>query len=476
MVIVKDYHRFQDSDEKLKFMKKYHLAAPKTPDIPRLYYQPSSRSPRYQECKLLGYTKEYDTWSSMVIDCGEGPFEIHNDCLFDMQTPDRQKGHSLKKYSDSFVVFDFETTGINVRSCEIIQIGAIKYENGKEVATFNEYVKPEGPIPSAVTKLTGITELDVYNAASIDIVLKQFIDFIGDSILVGYNISSFDTTLLYDFAMILYGICISNDFIDVRYLIERYLKDQNIKLRDSKQTTIAEYFGIDTSQAHRALNDCYITLECYNIVFGVTTPVPPVENANPENVGRFEQKVNDLLHDIITTEELPENSLYLSSNRSHKGDKRGQEISKSICVNEPDYPPNSHNVDRIGKNDTFVQIEYKTYSKKDSEFVLMVKDRLLCNVEIPDDAITNKPQSLGDFTKVLFPFDSTSIYDFIKSIVMQGLANYESTSSFACCSQFERCSDEKKCVHINKLYSKGCMYRANLEAGRIFYGKNRNVD
>ena len=35
---------------------------------------------------------------------------------------------------------------------------------------------------------------------------------------------------------------------------------------------------------------------------------------------------------------------------------------------------------------------------------------------------------------------------------------------------------EKKCVHENKLYSKGCQYRRNLDAGRIFYGKNRNID
>ncbi len=49
-------------------------------------------------------------------------------------------------------------------------------------------------------------------------------------------------------------------------------------------------------------------------------------------------------------------------------------------------------------------------------------------------------------------------------------------SSFGCCSMFNECSDAKKCVHENKLYSKACMYRRHLDDGRIFYGKNRNID
>lgn len=493
MVKVVDYHKFQDTNEKLKFMKKYELVSPKTSDIPRLFYRPSMRSPLYQECQLLGYTKEYDTWCSMVIDCGEGPFEIHNDYLKEMQQPDRQKGKSLNKYSDTFVVFDFETTGINLRSCEIIQIGAIKYENGKEIATFNEYVKPEHSIPPGITKLTGITDLHVCNAPDIRVVLKRFIDFIGDNVLVGYNIASFDTTLLYDFAMILYGIQVSNSYIDLRSITSNYLRKHDIKLKDVKQTTIAEYFGIDTTRAHQALNDCYITLECYNIVFGVSTPdlqfssssVLPTslptnpQRFNPKVVEEFEQRVKEILQEIIVSEELPENSLYLSANVSHKGEKKGQEVNRSICVHEPDYPANSHNVDRVGKNDTFLLIKYKTYAAKtklDDKYILMVKDRYLLDIALPEDTTTNKQLSFGDFTEVSFSLGSVSIYSFIRDVVMQGLAIYESTSSFACCSQFIRCSDEKKCVHVNKLYSKGCMYRTNLEAGRIFYGKNRNID
>ena len=47
--------------------------------------------------------------------------------------------------------------------------------------------------------------------------------------------------------------------------------------------------------------------------------------------------------------------------------------------------------------------------------------------------------------------------------------------SFGCCSRFNECSDAKKCISPYPDLAEGCMYRTNLEAGRIFYGKNRNV-
>ena len=46
---------------------------------------------------------------------------------------------------------------------------------------------------------------------------------------------------------------------------------------------------------------------------------------------------------------------------------------------------------------------------------------------------------------------------------------------FGCCNKFKECSDVKKCLHSDLLYSTACMYRKNLENNRIFYGKNKNV-
>ncbi len=50
-----------------------------------------------------------------------------------------------------------------------------------------------------------------------------------------------------------------------------------------------------------------------------------------------------------------------------------------------------------------------------------------------------------------------------------------SGAGFGCCSRYEECSDARKCTQPMKLLSLACQYRKNLEQGRIFYGKNRNI-
>lgn len=79
---------------------------------------------------------------------------------------------------------------------------------------------------------------------------------------------------------------------------------------------------------------------------------------------------------------------------------------------------------------------------------------------------------------------STDNLEEIKSEVLQEqqdntyneTTNSQRVASFACCARYELCSDAKKCVHIDRAYSNGCEYRKNLEAGKIFYGKNKNID
>lgn len=51
----------------------------------------------------------------------------------------------------------------------------------------------------------------------------------------------------------------------------------------------------------------------------------------------------------------------------------------------------------------------------------------------------------------------------------------EPIETFGCCSRYEECSDALKCISPYKKIAKGCQYKNNLEAGKIFYGKNKNI-
>ena len=84
-----------------------------------------------------------------------------------------------------YVVFDIETTGFSIQRKEIIQIAAKIIDNdGADVegGLFSSLVKPKGSISHIISSLTGITNEDVKDQDSIEIVLKDFIEFIDDSL------------------------------------------------------------------------------------------------------------------------------------------------------------------------------------------------------------------------------------------------------------------------------------------------------
>lgn len=63
--------------------------------------------------------------------------------------------------------------------------------------------------------------------------------------------------------------------------------------------------------------------------------------------------------------------------------------------------------------------------------------------------------------------------DKIKKVYKE-ISSISDDEMFGCCSSYMICSDEKKCIKDNK-FSRNCYYKQNLENGKIFYGKNRNV-
>lgn len=183
-----------------------------------------------------------------------------------------------------------------------------------------------------------------------------------------------------------------------------------------------------------------------------------------------EDDIAKLLENIIKEEELPEESLYLYVNLSQQGENKGKEISKSICIYEPEFPPTKNKKVTRGKNLVVLNIQHQ----KD-EYELLIRDAQFERITLPSSAKIKPLKSDKAFKHVIFKKISSDMIAYIKSNVLFCLDTYTSSSSFGCCARFMACSDAKKCVHPNKLYAKGCKYRRNLDAGRIFYGKNRNT-
>lgn len=170
-----------------------------------------------------------------------------------------QKGNSLIEFPNKYIAFDIETTGLDPMYDEIIEIGAIKIENGKEVEVFSTLVKPKYEIDEFISELTGITNEMVKESPSIDAVLPKFIDFIKDSIILGHNVN-FDINFIYDNLIKCDMNPITNDFIDTLRLSRKLLPE----LKHHRLSDLADYYNINTVGSHRSLKDVRMTIEVYN--------------------------------------------------------------------------------------------------------------------------------------------------------------------------------------------------------------------
>lgn len=171
----------------------------------------------------------------------------------------RNKGKRLNRYVPDYVVFDLETTGISIQRDTIIEISALKVEQGKITGEYSTLVNPHRHIPAGASAVNGITDAMVANAPDLKKAMEGFLAFIGQRVLVGHNIHTFDTNFIYDAAFSLFGKELRNDYVDTLYMARQCLP----QLSHHTLGDVSAYFHISTAGAHRALNDCRMNQQIY---------------------------------------------------------------------------------------------------------------------------------------------------------------------------------------------------------------------
>ncbi len=164
------------------------------------------------------------------------------------------KGQSL---TDTYVVFDLETTGFSAKSDKIIEIGAVKVENGKITDRFSTFVNPEIPIPFRIEKLTSINDGMVIHAPKIEEVLPQFMKFCEGAVMVAHN-AEFDMSFI-SANCERQGLPCDFTVVDT-VAMSRYLI---IGLGRYKLDNVAKALGIVLEHHHRAVDDA----ECTALIF-----------------------------------------------------------------------------------------------------------------------------------------------------------------------------------------------------------------
>lgn len=217
------------------------------------------------------------------------------------------KGKSLIETPSSFVVFDIETTGLDSFENEIIEIGALKVKDSKVVDSFDHLIKPNHPISDFITDLTGITNEMVENAESIEEVLEQFINFIGDNILMGHNVN-FDINFVYDHAEKYNNHILNNDFVDTLRLARKLLPE----MPHHRLSDLADYYNIDKTGHHRALKDVEMTLEVYNhLVEEILNQYGNLDNFKKQIYKNSYDNFSDL---TPQTDKIDKNNLFYDKN------------------------------------------------------------------------------------------------------------------------------------------------------------------
>ncbi len=156
-----------------------------------------------------------------------------------------------------FVVFDIETTGLNNKTDNITEIGAVKVDAGKIVDKWSTFVNPCEPIPQNIVDLTGITDGMVKDAPKIEEVLGGFFDFCKGCVLVAHN-AAFDTGFIKAAARkhgFEYNFCCLDTLILARCM---YPELPNFRL-----DTLARRLNVILDNHHRAVDDAKATADAF---------------------------------------------------------------------------------------------------------------------------------------------------------------------------------------------------------------------
>lgn len=96
----------------------------------------------------------------------------------------------------SFVAYDLETSGFLRNGGEIVEIGAVKFEDGQVTGKFSELCALDGKMSSGASKVNHITDDMLVGKRPLAEVFVDFCEFVGALPLVGFNNQSFDNTFI----------------------------------------------------------------------------------------------------------------------------------------------------------------------------------------------------------------------------------------------------------------------------------------
>jgi DNA polymerase III subunit alpha, Gram-positive type len=159
---------------------------------------------------------------------------------------------------ETIIVLDTETTGLDHKTEKLIEIAAVKMQQGEIVETFTSLVNPQKPIRHSSFLIHNISEEMVQDAPPIDEVLPRFLEFVGDHAYVAHN-AIFDYSFINEATKALYGKRFLNNRIDTFEMYRSVFPDEP----SHGLNALLRRFGFDEDVVHRALDDAMCLAKVY---------------------------------------------------------------------------------------------------------------------------------------------------------------------------------------------------------------------
>lgn len=355
----------------------------------------------------------------------------------------------------NFVAIDIETAASTWDS--ICALSLVRVRDGAIVDRFYTLVNPECDFAPMNVHIHGITADMVSDAPTLPAIYDAIISFIGSDILVSHNMVFDGNSLFKGFEK--YGLPIPPVTTFCTLACSRVL---TLDLTNHKLPTLCKHYDITINHHHHADDDAQA---CAELMIAI---------ANKLDADDLEE-VSQLL------------SVFFGFLRNN-------------CVFSPSTNISSAQGCRAGDPDTLLDDLRQaapdiadeitmSYLKGNKQIAFKCADRLLFHYQasyypfikagdIADGKRISAFATQYKDGKWKLPIDGAFLYRRFISIIADlcyGRHDQSTTFSFGCCNDFVICSDAGQCHKKDDPYYRGCLYRKNLEAGRVFYGKNKNI-
>jgi DNA polymerase III epsilon subunit family exonuclease len=172
-------------------------------------------------------------------------------------------GEALALEQATFVVFDFETTGLRPGSARPCEIGAVRVRALALGERFQTLANPGARLDPAIAALTGLRDAELRRAPPVRAAVRRFLGFAGDAVLVAHN-ARFDMAFLDNETMRATGHRVAATVVDTVGLARRLLGRQPANL-----AALSYRFATDARPCHRALPDAEATAEILLCLIGM---------------------------------------------------------------------------------------------------------------------------------------------------------------------------------------------------------------